>query len=234
MIIGGIQKTTLIDYPKKVACTIFTSGCNFRCPFCYSQELILPEKIKEHPQISEEEILGFLKERKGLLDACVLCGGEPTIQRDLDVFCKKIKDLGFLIKLDTNGSNPSVIKDLLKKNLLDYIAMDVKTNLDEKKYQKASGSNIKIDKIKESVEMIKNSGVDYEFRTTVVPGIHGKEDIVQLAKDISFAKKYYIQNFLNEKPTINPKFLNINPFSKEFLEDIKDQISCYFEICQIR
>ena len=132
MIIGGLQKTTLIDYPGKIAATVFLSGCNFLCPWCYSAELVLEEKIKLQPKISEKELFDFLKQRKGLLEGIVICGGEPTIQKDLPNFLEKIKNLGFLVKLDTNGSNPEMLEYLIKNKLVDYVAMDIK--VPEKKH----------------------------------------------------------------------------------------------------
>ncbi len=204
MRIGGLQKTTLIDYPGKIAATVFLSGCNFRCPWCYNPELVLPEKIKKSPKISERDFFNFLEEKKGLLEGVVICGGEPTINEDLLKFCRKIKKLGFLVKLDTNGSNPKMLKKLLDNHSIDYVAMDVKTPL----------KNLHI---KKSVEILKQGKIDYEFRTTVVPTIHTKENIIQIAKKIAPARKYYLQNFRPEK-TIDPKFKKIKPFSQKQLE----------------
>ncbi len=232
MIIGGLQKTTLIDYPGKVACTVFLAGCNFRCPWCYSSELVLPEKIKKQPRISEKEFFRFLRGKKGLLDGVVLCGGEPTLNNDLPEFIKKIKGLGFLVKLDTNGSRPDMLKKLIGKKLLDYIAMDIKAPLGIK-YQKAIGVKVGLEDIRKSVEIIKRSGIDYEFRTTVVPGIHAKKDVIQIAKDISPAKAYFLQNFRAEK-NLDPKFKKIRSYPKTFLEEIKKEISGFFEVCRVR
>ena len=242
MIFGGLQKTTLIDYPGKVACTVFTLGCNFRCPFCYSSEIVLPEKIKKQPKISEKEILEFLENKKGLLEGVVLCGGEPTINSDLPDFIKRVKKFGFLVKLDTNGTNPKMLAKLINEKLIDYVAMDIKAPLGAKvqnsklktqKYERATGVKFDIKKVKKSIEIIKNSGVDYEFRTTVVPTIHTKEDIIQLARDISPAKKYYLQNFRPEK-TLNPEFEKVRPYPREFLLELQKIISPFFEICQVR
>jgi len=247
MKIAGLQKTTLIDYPGKVACTVFLAGCNFRCPWCHSFELVLPEKIKKLPKISEKEFFRFLKGKKGLLDGVVLCGGEPTLNSDLPQFIKRIKKLGFLVKLDTNGSNPQILKSLLGKKLLDYVAMDVKAPLDGKilacaeasagrqisKYEKATGVKASLGDIKKSVEIIKGSGVDYEFRTTVVPGIHAKEDIIQIVKDIGPARAYFLQSFRSEK-TLDPKFKRLKPYPKEFFLEIKQEIKKYFKICEAR
>jgi len=232
MEIGGLEKSTLIDYPGRIAATVFLLGCNFRCPFCYSSELVLPEKMAEQPKIAEKAFFDFLKERQGLLEGVVICGGEPTIHKDLPDFIKRIKDLGFLLKLDTNGSNPEMLRELMQKGLVDYVAMDIKAPLGAK-YDLATGVKVDLDKIKESIEIIKGSGVDYEFRSTIVPSIHTKEDVIQMAKDISPAKKYYLQNFRGEK-TIDPRFEEIKPYAKDFLLEIQKEISSFFEICQVR
>jgi len=225
MKIGGLQKLTLIDYPGKLAATVFLFGCNFRCPWCYSSELVLAEK--KQPEILEKEVISFLKERQDLLEGVVICGGEPTINKDLGKFIKKIKKLGFLVKLDTNGSNPKMLKDLIK--IVDYVAMDVK--LPKDKYKKILGVNP--ENIDKSIKILKNSNIDYEFRTTVVPGILDKKDILKIAKWISGAKKYYLQNFRPEK-TLDPKFEKKKPYTDEYLADIKKAISPFFKICKVR
>jgi pyruvate formate lyase activating enzyme len=240
MVIAGLQKTTLIDYPGKIACTVFLAGCNFRCSWCYSSELVLPEKIKKQPRISEKEFFKFLKGKRGLLDGVVLCGGEPTLNKDLPEFVRKIKKLGFLVKLDTNGSNPQMLKELIKKKLVDYIAMDVKASLKAKSakrkaqnYERATRVKVNLKDIRKSIEIIKKSGVDYEFRTTVVPRIHMKEDIVQIARALAPARAYFLQSFRPEK-TLNPVFLTVRPYSKDFLLEIKKEISRFFQICEVR
>lgn len=233
MLIGGLQKTTLIDYPGKVACTVFLIGCNFRCPFCYSAELVLPRKIKKQPKISEKDFFAFLRERRGLLEGIVLCGGEPTIHQDLPDFIKKIRALGFLVKLDTNGSNPAMLKRLVRQKLVDYIAMDIKAPLNNKDYQRATGVKADIENIKKSIGIIKSSGVNYEFRTTVVPTIHSKEDIFRIARDIGPAKAYFLQNFRPEK-NLDPKFKKMKPYSKDFLSEAKEEIKSSFVVCGVR
>ncbi|KKT17341.1 MAG: anaerobic ribonucleoside-triphosphate reductase activating protein [Candidatus Nealsonbacteria bacterium RIFCSPHIGHO2_01_FULL_43_31] len=230
MILGGLQKLTLIDFPGRLACTVFLSGCNFRCPWCYSKELVLPQNIEVQPKISEKQFFDFLETRQDLLSGVVVCGGEPTTQEDLPQFVEKIKKMNFLVKLDTNGSDPRALQELFKDRLLDYVAMDVKQF---QKYNEATGVKTDLAKIKESVELIKNSGVDYEFRTTVVPTIHAKEDIIEIAKWLSPAKRYYLQNFRSEK-TVNPSFENQKPYSNEDLLDIQKAIAPLFEICEIR
>ena len=235
MTIGGLQKVTLVDYPGRLACTVFLSGCNFRCPFCYSKELVLDQEIKNHPQISEDYFFDFLTGKKGLLDGCVICGGEPTIHGEaLIEFLRKINKLGFLIKLDTNGTHPEVIKRLIDEKLVDYIAMDIKAPLIKEKYEEACGMVVDISKIKESISIIKDSGVEYEFRTTVVPGIHTAEDIIKIANDIAPASKYFVQRFRGEKGTLDKRFEAVIPFPDEFYKNIEKEIKDFFTIFRIR
>jgi len=248
MIFGGLQKLTLIDFPGKTACTVFSLGCNFYCPWCYNPELVLPEKIKQlYPVksskagvskgqfngagISEREFFEFLEDRRGLLEGVVVCGGEPTIQKDLPNFIKKIKKLEFAVKLDTNGSNPKMLRKLIDDNLIDYVAMDIK--VPKEKYNLVFGSKVDVKKIEESIKILKENKVDYEFRTTVVPTVLAKEDIIKIANWIGPAKKYYLQNFRPEK-TVDPRFEKIKPYPQEFLLEIQKAVSPLFEICQIR
>ena len=230
MIIGGLQKLTLIDYPGRLAATVFFAGCNFRCPWCYSSELVLPKKIKKQAKISEKELFEFLEDRKGLLEGVVICGGEPTINRDLPKFIKKVKQLGYVVKLDTNGSNPKMLKRLIKDKLIDYVAIDVK--LPKEKYAKILKT--KVDDIEKSVELLKSSGIDFEFRTTVVPTVLEKQDILKITKWIGGSNvKYYLQNFRPEK-TLDPKFEKIKPYPDKYLLNIQKAISPFFEVCKIR
>jgi len=231
MIIGGLQKLTLIDYPDKIACTVFLAGCNFRCPFCYSSELVLPEKIEKQPKIPETEFFDFLKSRKGLLNGCVLCGGEPTVNKDLPEFVRKIKKLGYEVKLDTNGSNPEMLQQLIQEKLIDYVAMDIKAP--KEKYSQAAGVDIDVNKIQQSITILKENKVDYEFRTTIVPSVQSRADIIEMAKWIKGAQKYYLQNFRAEK-TLDPKFEEIATNSDEYLSGIIKEISPFFEICKVR
>lgn len=231
MQIGGLQKTTLIDYPGKIACTVFLIGCNFRCPWCYSAELVLPEKIKKQPKISQKEFFQFLKKRKGLLEGVVICGSEPTINKGLPQFIRKIKKLGYLVKLDTNGSNSKMLKELIDKKLIDYVAMDVKAT--REKYSKVTGGKVNLKNIEKSIEILKNSQIDFEFRTTVIPTLHNKDDILKIAHWLKPAQKYFLQNFRPEK-TIDPKFEKIKPYPQEYLLEIRNAIAPFFEICQIR
>jgi len=229
MIIGGLQKTTLIDFPGRLAATVFLSGCNFKCPWCYSKELVLPQSIIAQPKIPEKQFFDFLKTRQGLLSGVVVCGGEPTVQKGLPLFLKKIKKMGFSVKLDTNGSNPGALAELIAENLIDYVAMDVK--LPKERYQKILGVAAK--KIDESINVLKNSKIDFEFRTTVVPTIHTKQDIIAIAKWLAPAQKYYLQNFLPEK-TVDPEFETKRPFPNEDLLDMQKVIAPLFEVCEIR
>lgn len=229
MTIGGIQKNTLIDYPGKIAATVFLAGCNLRCPWCYSSELVLPEKIKEQPVISEKELFSFLNERKGLLEGVVICGGEPTINKDLPDLLKRIKKMGFSLKLDSNGTNPEILENLVGKNLIDYVAMDVK--LPKEKYKEVLG--VDPERIDRSISFLKKGKADYEFRTTVVPGVLEKEDILKIADWIKGSKKYYLQNFRAEK-TIDPSFAKRKPYSDEYLKEILESIRPLFETCQLR
>jgi pyruvate formate lyase activating enzyme len=231
MTIGGLQKLTLIDYPDKVACTVFLAGCNFRCPFCYSSELVLPEKIAKQPKIAEKEFFNFLENRRNLLNGCVLCGGEPTVNKDLPEFVIRIKKLGYRVKLDTNGSNPEMLKQLIEKKLIDYVAMDIKAP--KEKYSQAAGVDIDVNKIQKSIDILRENKIDYEFRSTIVSGVQNREDIIQMAKWIKGAKKYYLQNFRAEK-TLNPKFEKVKANSDEYLSGIIKEISLFFEVCKVR
>lgn len=227
--IKGIQKTTLLDYPDKVACTIFLAECNFRCPFCYNIDLVL--NYKNLPEISEEEILDFLKKRKKWLDGICITGGEPCVHKNLPDFIKKIKNLNYLIKLDTNGSNPRMIKDLIDRRLIDYVAMDIKGPLE--KYDKISDVKVNIKDIKDSIEIIKNSKKDYEFRITVIPTLHDKKDVKKIGKLLKGTKKFFIQQY---KPmtTIDKKFEKISPFPVTTLEEFKKILEKYISKVEIR
>jgi len=234
--IGGLQKLTLIDFPGRIAATVFLTGCNFRCPFCYSAELVLPQKIKSQPKILQKELFNFLKNRKGLLEGVVICGGEPTINRNLAQFIKKIKDLGYLVKLDTNGSNPIMLKTLIDKKLIDYVAMDVKAP--KEKYARTVGmmkcwTDRMMKNIEKSINILKELKIDFEFRTTLIPNLLKKEDILKIAHWIKPAPKYFLQNFKAEK-TIDPKFEKIKPYPQEYLLEIQKAISPFFDVCQIR
>jgi pyruvate formate lyase activating enzyme len=229
MLIKGIQKTSLIDYPNKICCIVFLPNCNFRCPYCYNIDLILnPEKL---PRIDQFSFFNFLKEKKDWLDAVTICGGEPTLQKDLPDFCRKIKLLNYLVKLDTNGTNPEMIKELIDKKLVDYIALDVKAPLN--KYKKVTDSEIDSEKIKQSISILKNSKIDYEFRTTLLPLLHSKKDILEIAKLLKGSKKYYLQQFI-PGDTLNKTFKNAKTFTEPELQKFRESIKNNFEVCEIR
>lgn len=194
MRIDGLQKMTLLDFPGKVACTVFTGGCNFRCPFCHNALLVT--KLPEKPDYSEDEILSFLEKRTGLLDGVAITGGEPLLNPDIADFIRKIRSMGYAVKLDTNGSFPERLKAIAGEGLVDYVAMDIKNR--KEKYAETIGlKNLDLSKIEESVEFLKSGAVDYEFRTTVVEQFHTVEDIRAAAEWIGGAKRYFLQNFVD-------------------------------------
>ena len=202
MILGGLQKLTLIDFPGKVAATVFTVGCSFRCPFCHNPELVLSGASAERGSISEQDFFKFLSTRKGKLDGVCITGGEPTIQQNLIQFMKKIKKMGFLVKLDTNGTRPDVLRKAYQDELLDFVAMDIKTSLEN--YPKACGIGFDPERIKLSVELIRNSFVPYEFRTTVVPSIHSYRDFQRIGEWLHGSKRYSLQKYRDEGKILDP------------------------------
>ena len=223
MIIGGFQTTTLLDYPGKVACTIFTAACNMRCPFCQNSDLITGSFETRY---SEEEVLAYLSKRKGLLDGVCITGGEPTLQKDLAEFICKIKDLGLLVKLDSNGLNPDIIKMLYSGNLIDMVAMDIKSG--PSTYGAACGiKDIDMGKIKESIDFLITSGIDYEFRTTLVKGIHRLEDMEEITSLIKGAKAYFLQSYKESDKILglvdgNKEASTYSSFSRNELEEFLD------------
>lgn len=229
MLLGGLQKFTLLDFPGKTAAAVFTIGCNFACPYCHNSELVDPQKIKNQLPLAEADFFLFLKQRRGWLDGVCISGGEPTLQPDLAIFAEKIKNLGFLVKLDTNGGRPMILRNLIKKKLLDYVAMDIKAPLE--KY--AVFTDLPATDIEESAGMIRASGLDYEFRTTALPALHTQEDFLAIAQWLKGSRRYYLQQFRPEK-TLDEKFLQERTFSNDELKAIRDSIRPYFEICDIR
>lgn len=208
MKISGVQKTTSIDYPWKLACIVFTMWCNFRCPFCHNPETVLPDQMKliQNDLIPDEAVFNFLETRKGKLDGVSICGWEPTLQPDLYDFAKKVKEMWFLVKLDTNWSNFEIVKKMINDWILDYVAIDLKHT--KHKYGIATWvkQNKQFFEWYESLfQLLKNSNIDYEYRTTVVKGMHTKEDIENMAKYISGAKNYYLQNYVWGN-TLDPNF----------------------------
>lgn len=231
MLFGGLQKTTLVDYPGKVAATVFTVGCNFCCPYCHNPELVLPELIKKQPTITEKEILDFLKERQKLLEGICITGGEPTIQPDLIDFIKKVKDLGFSIKLDTNGSCPNVLNNLIEEKLIDYVAVDIKAP--EEKYKIFSKDKKIIEKINKTIKLLKQNKIDYEFRTTLAPNILNEQDILTIVDWIKFAPCYFLQRFQSGK-VLNEEFRNAQSWPEQRTKKLLKKIKPYFSKCSIR
>lgn len=219
MKIGGLQRISLIDYPGRICAIIFTQGCNLRCPYCHNPELVDPQRCG--PLFSEEEVLAFLEKRKGRLDAVSITGGEPTLQPDLERFLQTLKGFGYLIKMDTNGSNPEVIEDLIQKRIVDFWAMDVKGPLD--KYRQISGVAVDPGKIQKSISLIMAAGTEHEFRTTVVRSLLDRDDLVRVAKLIKGAKSYVLQGFVPVK-TLNDDFLNEKTFSPEEFSALKEEL----------
>jgi len=192
MNIQGFQKMTLLDYPGKVACIVFTGGCNLRCPFCHNGSLV-KKPVANGNMLAE--VMDYLEQRKGIVDGVVITGGEPLLQGDLADFIARVKEKGFLIKLDTNGALPARLKQILATGNIDYVAMDIKSSPEG--YAKAAGSDIDIENFRQSVEIIKQSGIDHEFRTTAVKGIHKAEDFIAIAQWIGPEEKYFIQKYVD-------------------------------------
>ena len=227
--IKGVQRTSLIDYPKKVCAVAFVSKCNFRCPYCHNAELVFNE-IKE--DIPPEEILQFLEKKKKWLDGICITGGEPTLHKGLVDFAREVKKRKFLVKVDTNGTNPEMVKQLIKEKLADYIAMDIKAPLD--KY--GSVTKTKADKraIQKTINLLMKSNINYEFRTTVVPGLFDEKDAEEIGKMLKGAKKFCIQQFRNIDRTLDKKFQDLKPYPPKKLKDFKKILSGYIKKVEIR
>lgn len=230
MKISGIQKLTLLDYPGTVACTLFTAGCNFRCPFCHNAMLVLPEQI-EDASLSEDEVLGFLKKRQGVLDGVAITGGEPLLHRELPELLGKIKALGYKIKLDTNGSNPELLRGIIENRLVDRVAMDIKNA--PKAYGTTVGvAGLDIAPIERSKDMLLFGDIDYEFRTTVVKGIHTEDSLIGAAKWIEGAKEYYLQQFKDSGSLILPD--GLAAYDEKEMHALADAVREYVPAVQVR
>ena len=229
MKIGGLQKVSLIDYPGEISGIIFLQGCNFKCPYCHNPELVDPRLFTSC--LPEKEILAFLKTRKGKLDAVTITGGEPTMQNDLMPFIRQIKKMGFAVKLDSNGSRPEVLKELLKEKLLDFVALDIKAPLD--KYEKITNVTVDTGLIEESIKIVLKSKITHEFRTTVVRSLLEEQDIMKIAKLISGAKRYALQKFVPVK-TLDKRYLKAKSFSDDDLEKIKKRLEKEFPSVIVR
>lgn len=228
MLIGGLQKSSLIDYPEKISAIVFTQGCNFRCPYCHNPELI---EFSSDSSMEESEILKFLSSRVGKLDGVVITGGEPTLHKDLPEFIKEIKALGFAVKLDTNGTNPEMLEQLINNGLVDYVAMDIKAPME--KYGEVVCSKVDTQKIKKSIEILKVSTIDYEFRTTVVKSQLSLNDFEQIGKLIKGCSKYYLQRFVPSK-TLNRFYINQTTYSDYEFDGIIASLKQYIQGIYLR
>jgi pyruvate formate lyase activating enzyme len=217
---------TMLDFPERVACTVWTYGCNLRCPFCHNASLV----IDKAELFDEEEIFSYINKRKGVLDGVCITGGEPLLQKDIFDFMKKIKETGLLIKLDTNGAYPDLLKKAIEDGLVDYVAMDIK-NSKEKYAQTVGVSNLDIAPYEKSVEILKNSGIDYEFRTTIVKELHDLSDIQKIGEWIKGAKKYFLQSFVDSGNTIKTGY---SAHDKNTLEAFKQAVLEHISRVEIR
>lgn len=227
MKICGLQKTTLLDFPGHIAATIFTGGCNFRCPFCHNSDLLGNEAEIAY---TEEEILNFLAKRSGILEGAAITGGEPTLQADLRPFILKIRELGYKIKLDTNGSRPEVLRSLCEEGLIDYVAMDIKTC--KERYPAVAGiPSLNVDEIEKSVDFLKKGMVPYEFRTTVVRELHSAEDFHQIGRWLSGCSNYYLQNFVDSD---NVLYAGFSSCSRDELLEFRTIVEPYVKHVELR
>ncbi|MEM2909829.1 MAG: anaerobic ribonucleoside-triphosphate reductase activating protein [Nitrososphaerota archaeon] len=228
MRIGGFQKVSLVEYPGKVSTVVFTVGCNFRCPFCYVPWLVIPDEVKE---VRKDEVLSYIKRRAGLIDAVVVTGGEPTLQESLPDFFREVRRIGLLTGIETNGSNFFMLEKLVRERLVDYVAMDIKTALEYEKYKKVTGSILTrelFENVKRSLSLLMESGISYEFRTTLVKEYHTKEDIIEICKSIEGAKIYYLQNLQPTKRLLGGE--KLTPFSEEEIEGLLTEGRRYVNI----
>lgn len=230
MKVTGIQKLTLLDYPGVVACTVFTAGCNFRCPFCHNAMLVLPEQIDDEC-LTDDEVFGFLKKRRGVLDGVAVTGGEPLLHADMPEFLARVKELGYKIKLDTNGSNPELLSEIVKNKLVDRVAMDIKNAPEE--YARTIGlKSFDIAPVERSKEMLLRGDIDYEFRTTVVKGIHTKESLIGAAKWIEGAREYYLQQFKDSGNLILPD--GLSAYDEKQMHALADAVRDYVPTVEVR
>jgi len=229
MIIKSFRRTSLVDFPGNIVSTVFVAGCNFRCPFCHNPELVFDDpSLKAMPA---EDVLKELERRKGLIDGVCVSGGEPTIHKDLPEFLAKIKNLGLKTKLDTNGSNPEMLRKIIHEKLADYVAMDIKSSSGN--YLKAAGSQDAA-KVLESATMLMDSNVDYEFRSTAVPGLFSMNELISICKEISGAKRYIIQQFNANAGLVDPEYSKIKPFTAKELEGFASFAGRFVQECGIR
>lgn len=235
MKIGGLEKLSLLDYPNNIAAIIFTQTCNFRCGFCYNPMLVWPTDKKNKKGLSlikEKDLFLFLESRINRLDGVVISGGEPTIHRDLPEFLAKIKKLNLNIKLDTNGTNPEMINYLWEKKLIDYVAMDLKAPWN--KYEKVVGVKVNCNNIKKSVKLLLEDKISYEFRTTLVPGLHDEKDVHKMGEAIKGARAWFLQKFLPSNDLLSSKFSEIKPFNDNKMKELAKIGEKYVKSCKAR
>ena len=234
MKIGGFQKNSLIDFPQTIACVIFTRGCNFTCPYCHNPDLVAGPRKGPGPAFDEEKIIAFLQKRKGLLEGVVITGGEPTLQKDLVEFCRKVKSMGYRLKMDTNGTSPAALAALFKENLLDYVAMDLKTCLED--YTGVWPKNPDTEKITQSIRLIMDRAPGYEFRTTCVRPFVTREKIKRMGALINGAKQYILQNCSADVAVLDPGFLKKKTsfFSQEEIRELQETAKGYVENVTVR
>ena len=228
MRIGGMQKLTLLDYPGKVACTVFLSGCNLRCPYCHNPDLVLPER-SGGAEIPEAEVLAYLERRRGKLDGVCVTGGEPTLQPELPEFLEKIRDLGYAIKLDTNGTNPGMLKILLHDGFLDYVAMDIKNS--PRRYAETCGGVDILSGVQESVLLLQDSLADYEFRTTVCRPLHTEREMEEIGRWLKGAKRYFLQPFVDSGSLVSG---GVQAHTRDELTRLRQAVLPYIPNTQLR
>lgn len=231
MLLGGLIKTTLLDFPDTVACTVFTVGCNFRCGYCHNPELVEAEK-KLYQTIAEESFWQFLEKRKNQLEGVCITGGEPCLHADLMLFIKKIKSLGLKVKLDTNGSKPEILDLLLEQHLLDYVAMDIKGPLED--YPHITGTNLDTQTLVTSISLIKKKAPQYEFRSTIMPKLHNQNSIHAMGKLIQGARVWVLQNFKSQSSLLSKKFRHYFSFTPKFMKEFQEIGQQYVERCYVR
>ena len=231
MHIKGWVPSSLLDYPGRIAASLFCGGCNFRCPNCHNGDIVV--RPQDFADVPLSDIWSFLDKRHGLLDGVVVSGGEPTLESDLLPFCARLHEKGFLVKLDTNGYRPDVLQEAITGGLIDYVAMDVKAPLDPVKYTRAAGVPIDTTRIQSSVDTLLAGSVEYEFRTTVIPGIHQEEDIVQIAQAIADARLYFVQQFV-PRGTLDPEMLEQVPLMPERIRGMADLASKWVDQVRVR
>jgi pyruvate formate lyase activating enzyme len=228
MNIGGFQKTSLLDYPDTLSAIIWTTGCNFCCPFCYNRDIVLGEVHT----IPEKEVLSHLQKRRNVLEGVVISGGEPFLQKDLREFLIKVKDLGYCVKIDTNGMFPDRLQGLLQDDLVDYVAMDIKAP--KEKYEQLAGVAVDIQKIDTSIKHIRSQAKSYEFKTTFVPDVLEMDDVVQIGRWLQGSDVFYLQQFKPLSSLISSEFISKKPYSREYLFETLEKIKPFFNRCFVR